>query len=80
MCHGWIFINYFAFGGRDEDNQPFLSVYCFVEETSTTWKEASYMSFLTTASYSALLLYLTIWMEIWLMCLLLEVILVKFPR
>ena len=32
----------FAFGGRDEDNQPFSSVYRFIEETNT-WKEAGYM-------------------------------------
>ena len=39
----------FAFGGKDEDNQPFSSIYRFVEETNT-WKEAGYM---TTARYGA---------------------------
>jgi N-acetylneuraminic acid mutarotase len=39
----------FAFGGKDEDNQPFSSVYRFVEKTNT-WREAGYMN---TARYSA---------------------------
>ena len=39
----------FAFGGKDGDNQPFSSIYRFVEETNT-WKEAGYM---TTARYGA---------------------------
>ena len=39
----------FAFGGKDEDNQPFSSIYRFVEETNM-WKEAGYM---TTARYGA---------------------------
>ena len=37
----------FAFGGRDEDKQPFSSVYRYVEEPNT-WEEAGYM---TTARY-----------------------------
>ena len=41
----------FAFGGKDEDNQPFSSIkfYRFIEETNT-WKEAGYMA---TAHYGA---------------------------
>ena len=66
----------FTFGGRDEDNQPFSSVYRFIEETNM-WKEAGYM---TTARYGAAMTIFEHKDEDLRMCLLLVVISVKIPR